>query len=741
MEPQILFDPLLSERDSTPKTSKNNIINVRAVSSSINQEQNKIFLSNHFSSPNFSQLSACFRTNYDPLKVPPDIQLAKNHGLARRVCVVPNDRETSYYEEELCPCCGLIIKNTQFPICADTNDFVHMGSCFPLYFDFIKFCSILMLMLFLTSGIFLILSNDVFGGVCHKYMNTTSLVCGLSFIDLLSHDQNNVKIIRMLCIFIFIDVFIIILCLEMFKISMHLKGKDLDGQEIKVNDFTVILSHLPPNTSPNDLKEFILQKFDKPAKIEKIYFIYDFSEYERLYKERKKDIIEKEKKKLKKTLIANINEEKAQIEKLEEEISQENKELESFENALMNDDYSKMKFIGKALIIFSTVQQAKYLVKYWKFSFKEKIQIFFLRLYSKIPSNLTKFTFNNKFIKIKKAPLPSDIIWNNKLEDDQKWKPRLCTIIVTTVCILIGLGFVLALKRVLKTEQEGDIDQYLSLTLSFVGSTVVALINTILGIIIRKFATYESHSTKTQFFISVTWNLTRAFFMNMCVATFLSNLVTIGIRQFIKPYEVNIENLVNDIFFLFITNSYMSSIFNYFDIMWGYRLWQRYRIEKDGDKCVIPQCEVNCLYEGHPVDIALRYANILKTVFFTALYAPFIPLGYLFSIIGLIINFWVDKYLLIRRYVCENKISYKLPKFVMKFMKMLPILLSFTNIVIALLPLFREDKTTGVIKKVFWLRWDTFLFAFASFEMMLTKNLIQIYLVEKNPSSFFKNNF
>ena len=132
MEPQILFDPLLSERDSTPKTSKNNIINVRAVSSSINQEQNKIFLSNHFSSPNFSQLSACFRTNYDPLKVPPDIQLAKNHGLARRVCVVPNDRETSYYEEELCPCCGLIIKNTQFPICADTNDFVHMGSCFPL---------------------------------------------------------------------------------------------------------------------------------------------------------------------------------------------------------------------------------------------------------------------------------------------------------------------------------------------------------------------------------------------------------------------------------------------------------------------------------------------------------------------------------------------------------------------------------------------------------------------------------
>ena len=62
------------------------------------------------------------------------------------------------------------------------------------------------------------------------------------------------------------------------------------------------------------------------------------------------------------------------------------------------------------------------------------------------------------------------------------------------------------------------------------------------------------------------------------------------------------------------------------------------------------------------MDLALRFANILKTVLFTASVSPFIPMGVPLSMIGLVISYWVDKYLLLRRYVCKSFLSHKLAK-------------------------------------------------------------------------------
>ena len=60
------------------------------------------------------------------------------------------------------------------------------------------------------------------------------------------------------------------------------------------------------------------------------------------------------------------------------------------------------------------------------------------------------------------------------------------------------------------------------------------------------------------------------------------------------------------------------------------------------------------LFEGHPVDMALRYANVVKLMFFTAAVSPILPVGLPMSFLGLLILYWVDKYLLLRRYTCKN---------------------------------------------------------------------------------------
>lgn len=40
-----------------------------------------------------------------------------------------------------------------------------------------------------------------------------------------------------------------------------------------------------------------------------------------------------------------------------------------------------------------------------------------------------------------------------------------------------------------------------------------------------------------------------------------------------KEFPLDALGLMNDFFFLFITNSYIGSIFNIFDIVWGVRLY------------------------------------------------------------------------------------------------------------------------------------------------------------------------
>jgi len=52
--------------------------------------------------------------------------------------------------------------------------------------------------------------------------------------------------------------------------------------------------------------------------------------------------------------------------------------------------------------------------------------------------------------------------------------------------------------------------------------------------------------------------------------------------------------------------------------------------------------------------MALRYANVLKLMFFTGAVSPLLPIGVPLGIVGLLILYWVDKYLLLRRYVSKN---------------------------------------------------------------------------------------
>lgn len=71
-----------------------------------------------------------------------------------------------------------------------------------------------------------------------------------------------------------------------------------------------------------------------------------------------------------------------------------------------------------------------------------------------------------------------------------------------------------------------------------------------------------------------------------------------------------------------------------------------------------------------------RYAEIIKTMWFTFLYSTLIPFGAFISLVGLSIYYWVDKYNLLRRSSIIQNISGKLA---IKCMKLLDMTIFFRS--------------------------------------------------------------
>lgn len=225
---------------------------------------------------------------------------------------------------------------------------------------------------------------------------------------------------------------------------------------------------------------------------------------------------------------------------------------------------------------------------------------------------------------------------------------------VMALCFLI----ILLIKQWIKQEQVG-----VNSTKVFISNlgvaTVAALFNTLEGIIIRKCCREERYSNFSKFFKVVGRRLSALFFMNMVISTFLANLFIIFMRRNKddRYVPINYEGLVTDFFFLFITNTYLSSIFNLFDIVYGLKLIKRLKLRYFPQRCTYSDLEKVEIMAGHPVDMGLRYANIMKSLFFTSAIAPFVPIGSFFTLGGVMISYWVDKYLLIERYVTAHKLS------------------------------------------------------------------------------------
>lgn len=299
-------------------------------------------------------------------------------------------------------------------------------------------------------------------------------------------------------------------------------------------------------------------------------------------------------------------------------------------------------------------------------------------------------------LSVDRAPNPGDIMWEELGVDVQT---RIKMLLKTNGIMLLLLGATFGitygfnrLQEYIKEEaaKGSSGTQYLS----FLPALCVAIMNGLLGFASRKLAAMEYHETSTDEEFSQAIKMSCGMILN-----------TAGIVYFVNatPQEwYQSGGLVNDIFTMLLVNALVPPVMPYFDL--GFKIRGRTRknlkpemlafyndVLKRGQPKTPEQAEelkqvkaqvefFKRAYAPSAINNPRRYANALKTFICCLFYMPVLPWVPALGCAGLMMQYWVDKYLLLRWYKRPEKpASSNMAMFSLRFIKFVaPVGLSVT---------------------------------------------------------------
>jgi hypothetical protein len=118
-------------------------------------------------------------------------------------------------------------------------------------------------------------------------------------------------------------------------------------------------------------------------------------------------------------------------------------------------------------------------------------------------------------------------------------------------------------------------------------------------------------------------------------------------------------------------------------------LIKKYRIKKGS--IAVSQAEANVSFENMNFDICYKYGTMYRFLLFSAGIAILYPLSFFICLFAISSLYWLDKYLLLRRYAITVKLSSRYTLLAQGIMSQLPIYLSITNFLVMFIPI--QDGT------------------------------------------------
>ncbi|CAD8180664.1 unnamed protein product [Paramecium pentaurelia] len=662
---------------------------------------------------NQNKIDAESSLTFDPFRIPASINQAKIH---QKASMCGENEEKSDH----CPCCGQHIQQREIQLCQNRLDLAFLGQGIPLFFEMTQQLTLMVFILFTMFGIPSLINNIEnhdciaednkfyqisLNGLCESNcpQNSTDFI----LITKLTHSNECKTIcvkIKDICLETsviqmsfankqfdetskFVQSILVLCSILVFKfamirirISQRNTARICDQEFVSPSDFTAMLTNLPRNEyNEAELKDALLDfcyQFDNKGQYEivKIIIAYDITSFvefsrEKMTLEKKIEKIEnynKQYHRYPRSLKTNqLNDIKQRIVFLDEKLTK-------IENEVEQQQYAHQTQV--AFVTFQTKEQLQSVLDQTKLSYWEELWIRF-KYYFINRQDQRGFYFKNRIIIFCRAPEPNDVFWENcGFNFQYQLQKRILNFFITI--FILGASFTILLGlNILQSQNLSSYDDAIMIFVTLVISLIITIINQIIYHVIKLLGQSEKHFTKTHHDVSVATKLAIVQFFNSGIFTKVINILVYNFENdkpdnYAATYAYSRQGgVISDAFFLLIVNSFFVPIFAYLDPL--YYTFINYIIDN-----TLNQIEANKIFEGPSVLLYEHYSYICLSLWISLLFAPLLPISLLFCSSGLLIYYWIQKYLLLRRNSKPPFQSFHLNREMMNLFELSPIILA-----------------------------------------------------------------
>ncbi|EAR89313.2 phage head-tail family protein, putative (macronuclear) [Tetrahymena thermophila SB210] len=613
---------------------------------------------------NLKQKNQLFRQvvveGYDPLLIPGDISKAEMHRGASKIGREAQVNEIGIVENlQICQCCGQFVQKEHLSIKHDILQLSFLGSGYPMYFEFLKFCIILQTILFFLNGLYGLLTNGAFGTACLSQEEINNLShdiqndqCYWNWITVVSlGNKSEQKVLLQIQSYLnLISIFIIILLFQKFRLKQRNIDIDCDENDVQANDYTILCSNIPKKIEYNgdpekfDYPEILKEYFQthllpgKEIEIFQVGLCFDCDEI--ISYKLKLDSLN-----IEKQILILQGKDVSDLNNKILDLQQKKKAMESMYCERLSQEFIEKNFTGYAYIIFQREQDKEEVIQhYHQNSYIDQIIL---------QQKNNTFKYYGQEISIQQAPDPNNIHWKSlKYSRVQKLTRRVLSFVLTAILLGTSLSIIMGLNFAQNHVDDDNKHQEYSVGVSLISiaiSICISILNPILRKIIVYLAKNQGLSTRTQVFISIA--------IRTALAQFLMSSILLILTQVLIVKSGNIYGkifsrggLALNINTVFLTQMVISNGMKLIHIDYLKNYLAIKLIKKYSHKLnLISQQQLNSLFEYPEFEIEIEYARNLETVYSVLFYAPVFPLVLIWGIMTIFLRYWIDKYNLMHK--------------------------------------------------------------------------------------------
>jgi len=244
------------------------------------------------------------------------------------------------------------------------------------------------------------------------------------------------------------------------------------------------------------------------------------------------------------------------------------------------------------------------------------------------------YCFRSKYVlDIFEPEEPSTIIWENI---DVGFKRHFLSISVNLLFTFMGLCLIVYIIGFIHEKSV------------LFGSLTISFFNTIFPLCSRMMTRLECHYSESNFQTSL--------YVKVALFRFVNYVLIVDIiSRFTSTLSVTSEGLLIKVYSNFVTLLVSSNAIQLSDFAGFFKRCILGPRAKDQDS-------MNMYFQGHRWDLAERYTNMSNNIFLCFFYCTLYPVCFFMSSIALFINFYIDKYSLMRTWARPSKLGTSISK-------------------------------------------------------------------------------